>query len=329
MIFIKPSFYDRFKCIASKCKDNCCIGWEIDVDDETLEKYNKLNTPFGDEIRSKITVSLDGSRCFALVENERCPFLNENNLCRIIINSGEDALCEICKNHPRFFEWFPGVTECGLGLSCEEVCRILLSTDEPFSLVSEDDGEGFIIQTDEQFEEYDFYDDIAYLRESIFGILNRSDISFNEKIAEIICEAENFCGKKIEILDFPEVLGIYRKTEPINDQWTTFINALTEVYPELSGKTEELSEKIDGDSLYSKILSYMIYRHLTKAVFDNSVSERILFAIESVRFIRLCDLYTYYIKDELTLNDRIENLKNWSKQIEYSEENTELLIYGE
>jgi leucyl-tRNA synthetase len=29
------------------------------------------------------------------------------------------------------------------------------------------------------------------------------------------------------------------------------------------------------------------------------------------------------------LKDRIENLKNWSKQVEYSEENTELLIYGE
>ena len=38
---------------------------------------------------------------------------------------------------------------------------------------------------------------------------------------------------------------------------------------------------------------------------------------------------TYFENGELTLKDRIENLKNWSKQIEYSEENTELLIYGE
>ena len=32
---------------------------------------------------------------------------------------------------------------------------------------------------------------------------------------------------------------------------------------------------------------------------------------------------------ELTLKDRIENLKNWSKQIEYSDENTDFLIYSE
>ena len=60
-----------------------------------------------------------------------------------------------------------------------------------------------------------------------------------------------------------------------------------------------------------------------------SIKERVRFAVESVRFIYLCDMYTYYRKGELTLNDRIENLKNWSKQIEYSDENTDFLIYGE
>ena len=64
-------------------------------------------------------------------------------------------------------------------------------------------------------------------------------------------------------------------------------------------------------------------------IFDESVKERICFAVESVRFIYLCDMKTYSEKGELSLNDRIENLKNWSKQIEYSEENTNLLIYGE
>ena len=149
MIYVKPSFYNDFKCIADKCTDNCCIGWEIDVDDNAFQKYNKLNTPLGDEIRSKITVSSDGSRCFELSENDRCPFLNENNLCRIIIGCGEEALCEICSEHPRFYEWFQGVTECGLGLSCEEVCRILLSDEKPFSLVEEYDGERTVLFTED------------------------------------------------------------------------------------------------------------------------------------------------------------------------------------
>ena len=86
MFTVKPDFFDNFKCVADKCTDSCCIGWEIDVDDTTLEKYNKINTHFGEEIRSQIMESEDGSNCFRLCENERCPFLNEKNLCNIIIN---------------------------------------------------------------------------------------------------------------------------------------------------------------------------------------------------------------------------------------------------
>ena len=50
MIYIKPWFYDSFRCISSKCTDNCCIGWEIDVDDETLSKYNQVKGDFGKRI---------------------------------------------------------------------------------------------------------------------------------------------------------------------------------------------------------------------------------------------------------------------------------------
>ena len=81
--------------------------------------------------------------------------------------------------------------------------------------------------------------------------------------------------------------------------------------------------------LYSKILAYILYRHLLKAVFDGSIKERIKFSVEAVRFIRLCDMNAFSKKGNLTLTDRINNLKSWSKQIEYSEENTNLLIYGE
>ena len=92
---------------------------------------------------------------------------------------------------------------------------------------------------------------------------------------------------------------------------------------------DKFKKETTGDMIYSKILVYIIYRHFIKAVFDGSVKERICFAVESIRFIILSDMYTYYKKGELTLKDRIENLKNWSKQIEYSDENTDFLIYGE
>ena len=156
MIFIKPSFYDDFKCISSKCTDNCCIGWEIDVDDEAISKYDTVSGDFGKRIKENLIPSKDGSTCFLLCENERCAFLNKNNLCDIIINCGEGTLCNICKEHPRFYEWFPGVTECGLGLCCEEACRLLLEC-EYFSLVEHNDGEPIKLEYKEDVAESDTY----------------------------------------------------------------------------------------------------------------------------------------------------------------------------
>lgn len=329
MIYIKPSFFDDFKCIAEVCSDNCCIGWEIDVDDNTFEKYNKLNTPLGDEIRKKITVSPDGSRCFELAPNDRCPFLNENNLCRIIIGCGEEYLCEICNNHPRFYEWFPGVTEWGLGLSCEEVCRILLSDEKPFSLLEENHGEEIVLETEEDIIESDTYIFFSAFREKLFEILFSTEKNFEEKLVKVLSATEDFCKENIKIRDAEGIIYCYKKTEPIDEKWTWFINALGNNLQDVLAVTDEFNKETKGDMLYSKILAYIIYRHFIKAVFDGSIKERVCFAVESVRFVHLCDMYTYYNKGQLTLSDRVENLKNWSKQIEYSDENTDYLIYGE
>lgn len=329
MFTIKPDFFDKFKCIADRCSDSCCIGWEIDVDENAFEKYNKINTSFGDKIRSQIIKSEDGSNCFALGENERCPFLNKENLCDIIINCGEDLICDICREHPRFYEWFVGVTECGLGLCCEEVCRILLENDEHFSLVEESDGEEIILETKEEIAESDFYIFISAFRERLFEILFSKDINFEEKLVKILSETEKFCGEKIKIRNYKNSLELYKQTEPIDEKWTQLINDLSDNFESVLKVEKEFQEKTNGDMLYSKILAYIIYRHFIKAVFDESIKERICFAVESVRFILLCDMKTYSEKGELTLRDRIDNLKNWSKQVEYSEENTELLIYGE
>lgn len=330
MFYIKPDFYDDFKCIADKCSDSCCIGWEIDVDDFTLQKYKNLQSPLGDEIRSQIVKAEDGSYCFKLSENERCPFLDKNNLCKLIIETGDcQLLCDICREHPRFYEWFVGVTECGLGLCCEEVCRILLENEESFVLITESDGEEIALEDKEDVAEADSYIFLSAFRENLFEILFDKDISFEDKLVKVLSKTEAFCGEKIKIRNYKNSLELYMKTEPIDEKWTLFIKDLSGNFESVIKIEKEFQEKTNGDMLYSKILAYVLYRHFTKAVFDKNIKERICFAVESVRFIYLCDMKTYFEKGELTLKDRIDNLKNWSKQIEYSDENTELLIYGE
>lgn len=326
MIFIKPLFYDEFKCIGSACTDNCCIGWEIDVDDDTLDKYKKIQGGFGARIEDNLIESSDGTTCFRLCENERCAFLNKDNLCDIIINCGENHLCDICREHPRFYEWFPGVTECGLGLCCEEACRLLLLNG--FSLAEYNDGEEIELTEKEDIVQSDTYIFMAAFRERLFDVLSSSKLSLEEKLVKVLQKTEGFTGEKIKLRNDHKLLNLYLKSEPIDNEWTAYIK-------NLSKEIEKISAYADSDFFekhnerYSKILSYILYRHMIKAVFDNCVFERVRFCVESLRFIMLCDAKTEMDTDELTLKDCIDNMKRWSKQIEYSEENTELLIFGD
>ena len=50
---------------------------------------------------------------------------------------GEDRLCDICREHPRFYNWFGDYTEVGLGLCCEEAERLLFSDSKPLTFVEE------------------------------------------------------------------------------------------------------------------------------------------------------------------------------------------------
>ena len=95
MIRIKPSFYDRFSCLASACRHSCCVGWEIDIDERSIEKYAAIEGELGQEL--KRAIALEPEAHFILDEEERCPFLREDGLCRLYLALGESALCEICQ----------------------------------------------------------------------------------------------------------------------------------------------------------------------------------------------------------------------------------------
>lgn len=134
MKIVVPDYYKDFHCIADKCRHTCCKGWEIDIDEETFAKYAE----YPDII--KMTDDTETPH-FSLTGDDTCPFLNEKGLCRLIIKYGEGILCQTCRDHPRFRNFWTDTTEIGLGLVCEEAARLILSKKTPMKLVVlSDDG---------------------------------------------------------------------------------------------------------------------------------------------------------------------------------------------
>ena len=48
MIVRVPDYFSEFSCIAGDCKDSCCLGWEIDIDEDSYEYYQTLPGEVGE-----------------------------------------------------------------------------------------------------------------------------------------------------------------------------------------------------------------------------------------------------------------------------------------
>lgn len=316
MKYMRPVFYEKFHCIAGKCSDTCCKGWDIDIDEQTLSMYRSDNTDFGRKIMECIT-SDDKTHSFRTDENGRCPFLNSSNLCEIIINKGEEYLCDICREHPRFHNWLPNGREDGLGLCCEEVCRLLLTDSQPIEFVCGEDTE--LIGTEFDGGNSAYCDFLLNERSTAFGIIRDCGKPFDEReriLLKSVGLNADFNAVKYEFLAFMKTL------EPIDDTWIPLIERLNR----LCDKDLQIDLRdCISDTERTNLLLYFIYRYYIHAIYDGDVAARVGFSVLSLWFIELCCLEEYGRKGTLPLQSRINIVKNYSKQVEYCEENVERL----
>ena len=153
-------------------------------------------------------------------------------------------------------------------------------------------------------------------------------MNFEDKIIALKEIVEKATNEKIVLLNDNEILSEYEKTEPINTEWTEYFNSLKSNISDYLKKEKPFDEATNGNKLYSKILSYIIFRHFSNSVYESmDLKGCFNFCVSAVRFIKLCDIKAYCETDFLTLKDRIENVKRWSKQIEYSDLNVDLLTF--
>lgn len=102
---------------------------------------------FGERLRSAIHGGEQPT--FVLASGDRCALLREDGLCELILHCGDGILCDICALHPRFFNEFGEVREAGLGLCCEEVCRLMFSSSEPLEFTLDEDDKAALSGDDE------------------------------------------------------------------------------------------------------------------------------------------------------------------------------------
>ncbi len=403
MLLRIPDFYDSFHCIGGKCPDNCCIGWELDIDDDTYEYYRSVKGPFGDRLRANMSGAEKSSESesvsFRLQVDGRCPFLNAENLCDICLELGPDALCRICTDYPRYsFEWGDAI-EKSLTLSCPEAGRLLFlndipvrfkeiplnesgldayMTDEEYGEMGTDevdirdlpmaengavsDVDGMVsdkaqtdnyevtcedvlvdIETTEAahstengvtfIEEYDEEDPeqvkkIEQIRTECIRILQDRTLSIADRITKYlqVCETPNFSpspDSRLEILSGMEIL---------NTRWSTILHALEAFVSDKENYQKALESYLSSEDYrryvytYEHLLVYYTFRYFPRAAYDYNLPEKARFAVFCTLVIRDLDAMRYAERGEFTFADRIDTVKDFSKQVEHSDYNIDYLM---
>ena len=302
MKLIAPDYYKDFTCIADRCNHSCCIGWEIDIDGDSLARFEALEGDYGPVLRGRIDYSGEVPH-FRLGAGERCPFLQENGLCEMILTLGEEALCQICTDHPRYRNYFTDRTEIGLGLCCEAAGDLILSRTAPTALtVLEDDGAEEEIDSEEET--------LLSFRDMLFSILQDRSCTLEERLEELLAT----CGAALPEGGAPGWAKFLLTMERLDESWTEKLTALTQDAPLPAGT--------DWDIPLEQAGVYFLYRHLPAALDDGDVASKAAFAALSVRL-----LWALFVsEDGSTLPQLVELARMYSGEIEYSEENLQAVF---
>ena len=240
-------------------------------------------------------------------------------------------MAEICREHPRFHNWYADVLETGLGLCCEETARLILTTPGPFTLTGLPDC------PDEAEEPDPFLTVLRTVREMVFRFLEDPALPLAERLRRLtglgwtlqhhladpaglpaLCRetlAKPAALSPLSEADGRELLTAARELERLSDEWEALLTpgeSTPSAFLSPSASPEEEAE-------LARIGVYLIYRYFLPLALDGDLCSPLCFPEAALRLIR--GLWQCGGAAEPAERQRIAQL--FSKEIEYSEENRE------
>ena len=286
-----PNYYPAFRCLAGECPHTCCAGWEVPIDPATAQYYFALEGPMGDRLREALTVDDRGEAAFRC-HGDRCPFLNDQNLCDIHIHLGEARTGAVCRSHPRFSYDYGPLNEVGLCASCPEALRLILEEDMALT-ATEDDHPGA--------DHPALLKPLLTARETAWDLLAVEEATLSQRFQALLLFAN-----EVQVLldegrvgDIPQLCEVYREGFPLLegvdlppreealDACLTVLGELEILTPEWRDLLERGRGKLTAPEVLSldqgrRAGTYFLYRHWLRGVWDFDVLTWAAFAVLAV-----------------------------------------------
>lgn len=327
-----PTYYEKFICLADKCPDSCCKGWDIVIDDITNDYYKTVNGDIGAKLKAVTKIDDDGDTIFEL-SNEKCPFWNSKKLCDIYTLLGKEHLCHTCKQFPRLEFDYGDFVEKTLSLSCPEAARLILS-----------DTEHTFIQTQDNFNgkaEYNtnIKDFLLTARKRVFDILVSDKFKFNYKLRQALTylrEVQNLINDEYYEIEALNEVYVEDYFDLCTNADNSFIFDLHKSFDimRLSNKhfIKNISNFDDCITLpketeleFTNLALYYIFRYFLNDINYPDVLIGIKKFVCAYVVIKRAFEYLYKRYGSIPFNGRLNVFEQYSKEVEQSYENQDLL----
>ena len=365
MYYRKPHYYDKFSCTAEQCPDTCCAGWQIVIDDISLENYGKISGTFGERLQK----SIDWKEGIFRQNQRRCAFLNQENLCDLYRELGADSLCDTCRMYPRHVEEYEDLREFSLSLSCPVAAEMILGCKEQVRFLEEEDD---VEEQEEEYEDFDIilFDWLEEAREVLLEVIqDRSlpvsarmlvllNVSFlsqkaldqgillemdlRAEVEKAVSESRKTSVQKQGEKVFQNkilLLKDLQKLEVLREEWTELLHRLeknlyargVEDYEALREEflesvQETSSQKKQWEIYEEQLLVFFVYTYFCGAVYDDMIYTKAVLAVFSVLWIEELWMERWLSKGQkLEFQDMVQVAYTYAREIEHSDENLNLL----
>ncbi len=319
-----PKYCEKFKCIANLCSDSCCKDWDVVVDDTSFDFYNTAKGEFGDRLRSLMTIDEDGDRIF-IKQGEKCPFWNSSMLCDIYINLGENHLCHTCKEFPRITQDYTAFCEHTLSFACPEAARLMLNSDFDTNFATHIPQNS---PTNYSTTEMNF---LLSVRKRTLEILSDNKMPLPERLCRLLAfndRVQNMLDDEIfDISSMPSdeyekqncgdvsfIFDLHKTLDIMSKNWLCELETTAEF-----AKTDTLSNRFNKQ--LTAYLDYYVRRYYLSAIDSMNV-------ISTIKRMVCAYIVTAYELERLknpTESEIVKILQRYSKEVEHSYENGELL----
>ena len=359
MYYRKPHYYEKFSCIADQCPDTCCAGWQIVIDENSLEKYSNVSGDFG----IRLLNSIDWGEGVFEQYHKRCSFLNAENLCDIYKELGADALCDTCRLYPRHIEEFENLREFSLSLSCPVAAKMILECQEPVKFLEEEDEKE---ECEEDFEDFDFllFDCLLEVREKLFSIVQNRTIPIEKRMYCVLKTAKNLqealeegefferdfisetelylqeSAEKFSVSHYEIVQAIRKdllRLEVLREEWKTNLEAAESLFQKGEAWYTEKRKKYKAeikntigqkqwDIYKEQLLMFFLYTYFCGAVYDDMIYSKGVLSVISVFWIEEITFWNWTAQEgKIEEKNLLETAYRYAREIEHSDENLNLL----